>query len=355
MDDIGDLQRAINAIETAITNVSVTYAVPSYVLRRGSGVNPTVFARSIGVPGAIISVNGDIDEAIKPIPFPKLDQSILASKDDFMMAIDRISGVTNPFLGTVGTAGNTAEGTHQTIERAKIIEKTILANIEEFVEDITEVIIQYLTVMYSGVKLEQMIRDSQNELVAQEIELSEDIVKKGYNFYINLSARTAYSKDRELEKLDLMWQQQNQYDDAYKIITQKDLIMAHDMEDKEVYAHRFEEMKKLASAETAELITMMVMRSTELGVDPQLVNKAISELIMMKRETPALDQLQMAIQELEAQQMQMKQEGIQEVMDFAGEMDIDPEMMEQAMSGAEAEMAGEGDMVPPPAPEEIIV
>ena len=123
MDDIGDLQRAINAIETAITNVSVTYAVPSYALRKGSGVNPTVFATAIGVPGAVISVNGDIDDAIKPLPFPKLDQSILASKDDFMAAIDRISGVTNPFLGTVGTAGNTAEGTHSTIERAKIIEK----------------------------------------------------------------------------------------------------------------------------------------------------------------------------------------------------------------------------------------
>ena len=38
--------------------------------------------------------------------------------------------------------------------------------------------IQYVTVMYSGVKLEQMVRGSQNEMVAQEIELSDNVVKK---------------------------------------------------------------------------------------------------------------------------------------------------------------------------------
>lgn len=340
MDDIGDLQRAINAIETAITNVSVTYAVPSYALRKGSGVNPTVFARSIGVPGAVISVNGNIDEAIKTLPFPSLDASILNSKDDFMAAIDRIAGITNPFLGTVGTAGNTAEGTHQTIERAKIIEKIVLANIEVFVEDLTEVIIQFVTAMYSGTTLEQMVRESQNEYVAEEITLTKDIVDKGYNFYINLSARTTYSRQRDLERLDQLWQQQNQYDDAYKLITQKDLIMAHDMEDKEIYADRFDNMQKLASEETAQMITEIVQVAQQYQIDPQLLNAAISEMILMKRETPALDALGQAIQEAQAQQAQMKEQGIQEITQHAQELGVDDAMLSQSLQGASDEMFG---------------
>ena len=143
-----------------------------------------------------------------------------------------------------------------------------------------------------------------------------------------------------------MWQQQNQYDDAYKIITQKDLIMAHDMENKEIYADRFENMKKLASDETAQLINDIVLRAAELQVDPGLVTKAISELVLMKQETPALDQLTMAMQELEAQQMQMKQEGIQDVMDFAGELDIEQEVIDGAISGATGELGGGEGMDP---------
>lgn len=341
MDDIGDLQRAINAIETAVTNVSITYAVPSYALRKGSGVNPAVFARSIGVPGAVITVNGNIDEAIKPLPFPKLDSSILGSKEDYKMAIDNIAGITNPFLGSVGTAGNTAEGTNQTIERAKVIEKIVLANIEEFVEDLTEVIIQFVTAMYSGNTLQTMIRGTQNEMVSEEITLSDEVVDKGYNFYINLSARTSYSKGRELEKLDLMWQQQNQYDDAYKLITQKDLIMAHDMENKDVYVNRFENMRKLESEETAQMLTEMITLATQYQIPPEILNPAISEMILMKRETPALDALGEAIQQAQAEQAQMKQEGITEISEYANELGIDPEMMGEAVDGAQQGLGGE--------------
>lgn len=340
MDDIGDLQRAINAIETAVTNVSITYAVPSYALRKGSGVNPSVFARSIGVPGAVITVNGNIDEAIKPLPFPKLDSSILGSKEDYKRAIDNIAGITNPFMGSVGTAGNTAEGTNQTIERAKIIEKIVLANIEEFVEDLTEVIIQFVTAMYSGTTLQQMVKGTQNEMVAEQITLSDDIIDKGYNFYINLSARTAYSKGRELEKLDLMWQQQNQYDDAYKLITQKDLIMAHDMENKEVYADRFENMRKLESEETAELLTEMITMATQYQIPPEIVNPAISELILMKKETPALDALGEAIQLAQMQQAQMKEQGVQEIAEHANQLGVDPATMEQSFTGATEGLEG---------------
>ena len=150
MDEVLCLQKAITSIESAITNTAMSYAAPSMMVRKGCGVDPKAVAKANGAPGVVYSVEGNLDNAIRPVIPPKIQQEILNIKTDFQNQIDKITGNSNQFLGDIGSAGNTSSGTEMAIERAKIIEVDVLNNIREFVEDISEILVEFVSQVYAG-------------------------------------------------------------------------------------------------------------------------------------------------------------------------------------------------------------
>ena len=84
MDDVLSLQKAVTSIESAITNTAIAYAAPSMMVRKGCGVDPKVVAKANGAPGVVYAVDGDLDNAIKPVIPPQIKQDTLAIKNDYI-------------------------------------------------------------------------------------------------------------------------------------------------------------------------------------------------------------------------------------------------------------------------------
>ena len=203
MDEVLSLQKAITAIESAITNTAMSYAAPSMMVRKGCGVDPKVVAKANGAPGVVYSVEGNLDNAIRPVIPPKIQQEILNIKSDFQAQIDKITGNSNQFLGDIGTAGNTSSGAKVAVERAKIIEIDVLNNIREFVEDITEVLIEYITNVYAGAELTYNDGKDSKGFKFSKIQLPEKglLESANYQYHIELDTKTPYSKERQKELL----------------------------------------------------------------------------------------------------------------------------------------------------------
>ena len=155
MDDVLSLQKAVVSIESAITNTALAYAAPSMMVRKGCGVDPKVVAKANGAPGVVYAVDGDLDNALKPVVPPQIKQETINIKNDYISQIDKITGNTQQFLGNVGTAGNTKSGTESAINRATIIENKVLESISEFVEDTTEIIVEFIKKIYAGETLKK--------------------------------------------------------------------------------------------------------------------------------------------------------------------------------------------------------
>ena len=77
MDDVLSLQKAVVSIESAITNTAIAYAAPSMMVRKGCGVDPKVVAKANGAPGVVYAVDGNLDNAIKPVVPPQIKQETL--------------------------------------------------------------------------------------------------------------------------------------------------------------------------------------------------------------------------------------------------------------------------------------
>ena len=312
MDDLLESQKAINAIESAIVNTAVSYSAPSYAVRKGSGLDPKQVATASGVPGVVFSVEGDINNAIQPIKIPSLDNAILGVKNDFIIAIDRTAGITNPYLGSIGTSGNTAQGTKMALDRAKIIEADVLHNVETFVEDITHILVQYTTANYAGATVTTRRVDRTNgKIDFTKHRLPENLDELDYTFYVDLNTKTSYSKEREKEMILELYQMQHQYKDDIKLINQLDILEAYDLSNKEMLIERFEQLMQQTNAEKAQIIAELVANATALGIPMEQVQQAIVELMSGSEETPFVDGLMQQMQQMAQQGAQNQEQAMQ--------------------------------------------
>lgn len=308
MDDVLSLQKAITSIESAITNTAMAYAAPSMMVRKGCGVDPKVVAKANGAPGVVYAVDGDLDNAIKPVIPPQIKQDTLSIKNDYINQIDKITGSTNQFLGDIGTAGNTKSGTENAISRATIIENKVLLNIKEFVEDITEIIVEYIKRVYAGETLsynDGKQPDGKYQFTTVELPKEEDMkTNTNYNYYIELETKTPYNKERQKELLLQIFQLERQYDTPIKTVTVGDIIKNSDIERKDEIIARYNDLTFQDAETKAEAITQLYQSGMEFGIDAELLKQAMSEIIANQKDTPAVKEVLDQIEQLTQQQIQ---------------------------------------------------
>ena len=348
MDQLLSLQKSINAIESAITNTAIAYAAPSMMVAKGSGVDPKVVAKSNGAPGVVYSVNGNLDNAIKPVVPPKIQDEILAIKQDFEAKIREISGNSNQFMGNIGTAANTVGGAEVAVERAKIIEVNIINNIEDFVEEIVNILVEFIIKMYPNAELTYSNgKDGEGLWNFDVIKMPKKSEMKDleYKFYIELDKKSQYSKDKQKQTLMDLFQFERQYDAPVKTITVSDIIKNSDLINKDEIIARYNNLNSQDAQTKAETIDKIISTANDMGISQDLVIQATAEIISGGNEHPATDQLMQMIEQGFSQQLQeinaqadmgaIAQEDAQSMQDpTAG---LDP----TAVAEAEAMLGGE--------------
>lgn len=307
MDQLLSLQKSINAIESAITNTAIAYAAPSMMVAKGSGVDPKVVAKSNGAPGVVYSVNGNLDNAIKPVVPPKIQDEILAIKQDFEAKIREISGNSNQFMGNIGTAANTVGGAEVAVERAKIIEVNIINNIEDFVEEIVNILVEFIIKMYPNAELTYSNgKDGEGAYNFDVIKMPKKSEMKDleYKFYIELDKKSQYSKDKQKQTLMDLFQFERQYDAPVKTITVSDIIKNSDLVNKDEIIARYNNLNSQDAQTKAETIDKLINTANNMGISQDLIIQATAEIISGGDDHPATDQLMKMIEQGFSQQLQ---------------------------------------------------
>ena len=329
MDQVLSLQKAICAIESAITNTAIAYAAPSMMVSKGSGVDPKVVAKANGAPGVVYSVNGNLDNAMKPVVPPKIQDEILEIKQDFEAKIKEITGNTNQFLGNIGTAANTAGGAQVAVERAKIIETNVINNLEEYVEDIVRILIKFMMKLYPDSELTyNRGKDGTGMYVFDRIKMpsKKDLKDLEYTFYIELNKKSQYSKDQQRQDLMDLFQFERQYDTPIKTVTVADIIKNSNIENKDEIIARYNNLTTQDAETKAETIEKIVNIGTSMGIPQELITQSLTEIISGSMETPATDEVMNMIEQgFQAQMQQAQQMSQVTSVDQGGTINASPE------------------------------
>lgn len=355
MEMLLPLQKVYNEIESANANANMQYSSPSFLISEESGIDPAAFAASAGAPGVVYEIQSGVQlsDAVQQLLTNRgIDQGLVVTKQELERSIYKIAGITEQFQGAMGTAGNTSGGTDQAIQRAKTIEERILTNIEEFVEELTKIIIEYIVHGFAGEKIySRGEKKTDGKYDFEVTELPENMEALEYTFAIELNVRTNYSKEQQRATIMEIWQMENQYSQPndIKAINTLDLLKVMNIPQRDEIVDRYEKAVGMDSDQRASMIVELTEIARDLGLDPELLNEAIAEIIRGDVDTPALDMLmqeaQMATSEMEAQEQQTAQlEHGQQIAQMEEQANLEQLVQEQAMGDQEFGVGGPEEM-----------
>ena len=339
MDRLIALQKSVNSIESAITNIALQSAVPSLWLSKNAGVDAEDLASVIGAPGLVIPVNGDPNTAYAVMSNNVINRDIIEVKRDNERTIYQIAGATDQFMGDIGTAGNTKSGTQDAISRAKGIEQKIITNIEEFIQDLSEIICKFIVNVFGGETIYtkgQKKTDGSYNFGSMQVPENANDVK--FNFYINLNIKTPYSKENTKRLMQELFQMEMQYDAPVKTVNILDILKQFDVPNRDELIERYKNLIQKDEETKAQVIAQWTAVTEKNGIDLNLITQGIIE-IMQGKETPTVDQVMATIEQQVQQQEQMQQQMQQQAMQQ--QYQLQNQMLDQQFKQANQPLTGD--------------
>lgn len=252
-------QKVANLIESAANNIAMHYTVPTWLISAESGINISKFAKLSNALGMAWKVNGDVSKAVKQMDPPQINKDLIAIKESFVENIRLYAGTTETYIGAIGTAGSTAEGTLSAISRATVIDNPVIKQIEKFVEKLSRMIIKFMVRYYKDQVVYVRDTDPNKETYNfKELTVSADFENMNYEFYVDLASRSKTDKNRQYNLMKELYQLQNQYKEDKKLINVADLVKAANLDNYNEMYKRFSDMSEEAFAEKADLIVQIL-------------------------------------------------------------------------------------------------
>ena len=250
-------QKVANLIESSINNIAVHYTIPTWIISDDSGLDVDEVAELINALGVVWKVT-DINTAIKQLEPPKINSDIIAMGQTFVAYIKEYCGVTGAYYGNIGTAGSTAEGTNQAINRATVIDNNPLGQIEDFVERLTRLLIKFMTRYYAGDTMYIRQDVDHNKYEFQQFVLDYKFNDINYDFDVDLGSRSKTDKNRQYNLMKDIYQLQNQYHDSMPILNVADVVRAAQLDNASEMSKRIKDKSDEAMQQKTELIMQLV-------------------------------------------------------------------------------------------------
>lgn len=253
-------QKVANLIESAANNIAMHYSTPSWLVSDESGLDINKIAKLSNAVGMVWKVSGDIGNAIKQMEYPAVDEQLVTIKENFVQNIKNYSGISDTYIGNIGTAGSTAEGTNTAVNRATVIDNSPMKQIEKYVEKLSRMIIKFMTRYYKSQEI--YIRDTQKNgqgaYTFKAFFMKDEFETINYDFTVKLSGRSKSDKNRQYNLMKDLYTIQNQYKDDKKVINIPDLVKAAQLDNYDDMFKRYSNMTEEAFQEKANLIVQIM-------------------------------------------------------------------------------------------------
>ena len=264
-------QKVANLIESAANNVALHYSTPSWLVSEESGLDINKVAKLGNALGMVWKVSGSVNDAMKQMDYPDVNEQLIAIKESFVQNIKNYAGVNDVYMGNIGTAGSTAEGTNAAVNRATVVDNSPTSQIEKYVEKLSRMIIKFMTRYYKHQTI--YVRDAQKnqngEFTFKSFLMKDGYESINYDFDVKLAGRSKSDKNRQYNLMKELYTIQNQYKEANKIINIPDLVKAAQLDNYDEMFKRFSNMTAEAFNEKADLIVQIMSIGGEITPNGQ--------------------------------------------------------------------------------------
>lgn len=275
--DVLEMQKIINKTAQTASIIGALHQNPQKVVTKTSGINAKELARTGQMPGKVWTTNdGDPRMSIHYSETPDIPKGLFELEDRMKADIREMVGINEAYTGQSVGSLTTSTGVNSLIERATIRDKDKMMQIDEFVEQISDLIL--LNIMHKWQDSRPITTigpdgipqyDTYEPLDQSTIDNLEWICKS------NVYAKAPTTQALRKQQADNLMQQQGQFQYNPPIITPEEWVRFQDFDMSEEMLRRMQkdraQMEANKAQDMAQTITQVAQQIQELmaqGVSP---------------------------------------------------------------------------------------
>lgn len=286
--DILENQKVINKTAQAASIIGTLHQNPQKVVLRESGINAAEMSRTGTLPGKVWTSN--IPNAVETIQPPDIPKGLFEIEDRMKADIKDIAGLNEAYVGESVGSLTTSTGVDSLIERATIRDRDKSLQIDQFVEDLSNLIAQFILVYW------QEPRPIMTRMKNGDVEFEEwkpvplNVVENlEWRVRSNVYAKAPMTQAYKSQMADNLMQMQGQFQFDPPIITPEEWIEMKDFPNKEDILARMQEDRIRKQNQDASALQQAILNL--IAQAQQLKAQGLTDEEVQAQITPMIDEI----------------------------------------------------------------
>lgn len=277
-------QKIINKVEAIIALIGTHLQNPQRIVNKRSGINPREVARYGSAPGHVFVSNGAPERAITWAQPPPIPEYLFRLMEQAKENIREVTGITESYQGMNVGSLQTSSGVEQLIERATMRDRDQMFEVEEFVEQMTRILLRFITTNYDTERYARF-ENEQGDMDFISY-FGTDYQGLEYDFRIDVSAKAPMSRQKMQEEMDRLLEIQGQYGYDPAIVTPEEYmeIAPFSNQVRQRILRRMENERVINNTESLVQVAMMISEAIQSGVPEEEVQQMAMEMVEQREQ-----------------------------------------------------------------------
>lgn len=256
--DIIENQKVINKAAQVASVIGTLHQNPQKVVLRDSGINAAEMSRTGTLPGKVWTSN--IPNAVETIQPPDIPKGLFEIEDRMKADIKDIAGITEAYIGQSVGSLTTSTGVDSLIERSTIRDKDKAIQIDNFVEELSDLIVKFILVYWQEPR-PIMTRMKNGEAQFEEWQPIPPNVVDNLEWRVrsDVYAKAPITQALKSQMADNLMQMQGQFQFDPPIITPEEWIELKDFPNKEDILARMQEDRLRKQNQDAQMLQQAIL------------------------------------------------------------------------------------------------
>jgi hypothetical protein len=263
-----DNQKLINKVEGIIAMIGTLLQNPQKVISKRSGINPVEAMKYSFAPGHTWVTNDDPSRSIYWQPVPQIPPALINLAEMAKQNIREVVGLNEAYMGQAIGSLQTSGGVNSLIDRATMRDRDQMYDIELFVEQLTRIIIAFVTTKYTEERFVRFVEDpSKPDETMKFLEfIGTNYNNIEYDLEIDVSAVAPITQARKEANYRELLQIQGQYGFMPAVVTPQEFVKGTNMVDADKIIARMNKEEMQNKMNTLAQVAQMMEEAIRGGL-----------------------------------------------------------------------------------------
>ena len=289
-------QKLVNKVESIVAMIGTLLQNPQRVVSKQSGINPREAMKYSFAPGHVWVTNGqDPTRAMHWQSPPDIPSALMNLAEQAKENIREITGLNEAYMGQSVGSLQTSGGVNSLIDRATMRDKDQMYDLEQFVEQITRIVLGFVTTKYTEERFIRLATDTTKQESPQPEDfvpfIGTDFADIEYDLDIDVSAQAPVTQARREAEMDQLFTNQYQFNVTPRLITPQEYVKKKRMVDAREIIERMDNEERQSEVDILTQVASMIadaMQDPNVPMD-EIMNMARKQIEQIKSGQIPLD------------------------------------------------------------------